>query len=126
MIFELDQQRTGQWDRFHLRKIGFAVQRLMASRFNGDARRMRVEAVKTMARVLGLSASGSAQYESRILSEFAVVLPLIPGLDRWDNGEKRMLAQVISAKAGIDEARYLRLMQRHERFRQELIRLGSL
>src|SRR6266508_4609942 len=32
MIFELGQ-RTGEWDRFQLRKIGFAVQRLMASRF---------------------------------------------------------------------------------------------
>ena len=26
MIFELDQQRAGDWDRFHIRKIGLRTQ----------------------------------------------------------------------------------------------------
>lgn len=125
MIFELDQARTGEWDRFQLRQIGFAVQRLMAGRFRGDAGKMRSDSVMAIARMLALPRSGLARHESRILSDFAVVLSLVPGLAQWSNSEKWTLAQVISAKGGVDEIRYLKFMQRHERLRQEIIRLGS-
>jgi len=125
MIFELDQVRTGEWDRFQLREIGFAVQRLMASRFKGDAGRMRNDSVMAIARMLTLPTSSLPEYKSRILSDFAVVLALIPGLDGWNDSEKTMLSEVIRAKGGVDEVRYLKLMQRHARLRQEIIRLGS-
>jgi hypothetical protein len=59
------------------------------------------------------------------LKEFATVLPLIPDLGRWSQKERKALVEIVRAKAGVDERRYLRLMQRHERFRNELIKLGS-
>ena len=41
MILELDDRRKGDWDRFQVRNIGLAVQRLMAEKFDGDVNPMR-------------------------------------------------------------------------------------
>jgi hypothetical protein len=125
MIFELDRSRTGDWDRFQLRDIGFAVQRQMAARFGGEAERMRSESVKAVARALKIDTAQWNGDELTALRDFAVVLSLVPDLGRWSTVEKQQLVQIIQAKAGKDEARYLRLMQRYSRLRKELIRLGS-
>lgn len=71
MIFELDDERQGDWDSFQIRKIGFKVQR-------------------------GLSAE-----------------------------EKQALAQISKAKAGREEAQYLKVIQKDERLRRAIIKLGS-
>ena len=71
MIFELDGERRGDWDRFQIRKIGFKAQR-------------------------GLSAE-----------------------------EKQALAQITKAKASHEEAQFLRTLQRDERLRSVIIKLGS-
>ena len=71
MIFELDSERRGDWDRFQIRKIGFKVQR-------------------------GLSAE-----------------------------EKQALAQISKAKASREEVQYLRAIQKDEKLRRAIIKLGS-
>jgi hypothetical protein len=53
------------------------------------------------------------------------VSSLISDLGRWSVEEKRGLVKVIQAKASADEARYLRLMQKHPRLRRAIIKLGS-
>jgi hypothetical protein len=59
------------------------------------------------------------------LSDFAVVLGLIPDLNRWTETERQAVVRIIRAKAGADEARYLKLMQGHRRLRASMIKLGS-
>ena len=71
MIFEMDSERSGDWDRFQIRQIGFKAQR-------------------------GLSAE-----------------------------EKQALAQISKAKASREEAQYLRLIQKDEKMRRVIIKLGS-
>jgi hypothetical protein len=53
------------------------------------------------------------------------VLALIDDLARWTDAEKRKLAQVIRAKATSNDARYARLLQKHERLHAALLKLGS-
>ncbi len=125
MIFEMDQSRVGEWDRFHVRKIGLAVQRQMAAKFGGEAERLRNESVKTAARTLKTDPARWDGDELTALRDFAVTLSLVPDLGRWSTVEKQQLVQIIQAKAGRDEARYLKLMQKHIRLRKEIIRLGS-
>lgn len=122
MIFELDQSHVGDWDRFQVRNIGFAVQQQMARNFGGEAERFRNESVKAVARTLK---TARRDEELTALRDFAVTLSLIPDLAKWSTEEKQRLVQIIRAKARKDESRYLRLMQKHERFRKDLIRLGS-
>ena len=88
MIFELDSERRGDWDRFQVRKIGFKAQRQ---------------------RERGLEAVSS----------------LIPDVRRWSAGERKLLSQIVRAKAGAEETTYLKLMRRHERLRGAIIKLGS-
>jgi len=88
MIFELNGERRGDWDRFQVRKIGFRAQR---------------------------------QKETG----FAAVLSLLPDLKRWTDAEKKLLSRIVRAKAHAEEITYLKLMQRHERLRREMIKLGS-
>jgi hypothetical protein len=103
------------WDRFHIRKIGLAVNRRMAREFGGDAEAIRRASEKSAARKLG----------ARPIGDFALVLDLIPDLARWSTAERDAVVEVIRAKAGHGETRYLRLSQRHARLRKALIRLGS-
>jgi len=125
MIFELDQALAGDWDRFQVRNVGFAVQRQMAARFNGSAETMREASLKKLADSLGVCTRSWRETESAALRDFAVLLRSVPDLGRWTTKEKQQLVQIIQAKAGRDESRYLKLMQKHERLRQEVIRLGS-
>ena len=108
-----------------MRKIGLAVQRQMAAKFGGEAERLRNESVKTAARTLKTDPARWDGDELTALRDFAVTLSLVPDLGRWSTVEKQQLVQIIQAKAGRDEARHLKLMQKHIRLRKEIIRLGS-
>jgi hypothetical protein len=125
MIFELDASLAGDWDRFSLRTIGLKVQQQMASRYQGDQRRMREGSRRVVCDKLGFSARGWNKVQLKALSDFAVVLNLVRDLNEWTREEKLGVIQIILAKAGADEGRYLRLMQRHSKLREAIIRLGS-
>ena len=125
MVLEVAKPDQGDWDRFQIRKIGLSVQRLMASEFEGDAARMQAAAEKEIGRVLDISPSDLNEVELKVFNYFAVVLRLIPDLDRWSVADKDDLVQIIRAKTGASETLYLKLLQKHARFRKALIKLGS-
>ena len=125
MIFELGEWTVGDWDRFTVRGLGLAVQRRMGARFGGDAQKMRAASVEKVARVLGIRRRDWSEVELSSLSDFAIVIDLIPNLNRWSDSERQAVADIILAKADVDEARYLKLMQEHVRLRGAMIKLGS-
>jgi hypothetical protein len=53
------------------------------------------------------------------------LLRAIPDFSAWTAKEKASAALIVRAKHGSDEARYLRLMQRHTRLRAAALKLGS-
>jgi hypothetical protein len=116
---------TSDWDRFHVRRIGLAVNRRMAREFAGDAGRLRLASAQRVARVLGVSTRRWPPLERDFFESWALVLDLIPDLASWTRDEKADLAAVVRAKAGRDETRYLRRMRRHARLRAALLRLGG-
>jgi hypothetical protein len=113
------------WDQFHVRKLGLAVNRRMARRFGGEAERIRGASTSSVARKLRVNPSRWKEGERKSFGSYALVLDLIPDLDRWSPQEKRDLVEVIRAKAGRTEVAYLRRMQRHRRLREALLELGS-
>jgi hypothetical protein len=125
MIFELDQTKTGDWDRFHLRNIGLAAQRRMADKFRADSDSMRQEAVARISRALEIRAGELETTTQTALSDFAVALSLVDDLSSWSPDEIHVLKEIIKAKAGPAECRYLKLMQQHGRLRRAMINLGS-
>jgi hypothetical protein len=121
---ERASDRAGKWDRFQIRNVGLAVQQRMAREFGGDAQKIRAHSVDFVVRTLGLRSQNWSEAERSALENLALVLAMIP-IDRWEIREQQLAARIIRAKAGRDEALYLRLMQEHSPLRAEMIRLGS-
>lgn len=57
--------------------------------------------------------------------KFESLFSLVRDLPRWSVQEKQLLKRIVQAKSAAEETTYLKLMQRHERLRREIIRLGS-
>ena len=125
MLFELSPDKPRRWDGFQVRNLGLAVAREMADRFRGDASRMRRASFTFVSRALGVDVEQWSEAEQCAFGNLALVLSLIPELSRWTMDEKRGLVSIIRAKAGVEESKYLRLLQRHSRLRDEIVKLGS-
>jgi hypothetical protein len=124
MVLELDATNIAAWDAFQIRSIGIAVQRQMRLEFGGDPVSMRERATRAVCRILGLTLP--VNRHGRALSDFAVALYLIrKDLERWSDSEKRAVGEIIKAKSGTTEVRYLRLIRQHSKLRAAFIKLGS-
>ena len=53
------------------------------------------------------------------------LLSMIMATDRWSAEEERAVSRIFEAKSGSEEVRYLRLMQKHEKLRRTIIKLGT-
>jgi hypothetical protein len=125
MLYEAPGSPRGEWDGFHVRRIGLAVNRRMRVDFGGSAARIRAASERRVASALGLRPSALSNLERRAFAELALVLNLFPDLARWSRSERQGAAAIVRAKAGRTERPYLRLAQRHTRLRRALIRLGT-
>ena len=122
-IYEAPGTRRGDWDRFAIRNVGLAVQRRMRREFNGDADNMR-EACMQVARDLAFK-PGSTRLERRAFEDLALVLALIPDLNKWTDAEKTQVGRIVRAKTSPDESRFARLLRAHEKLRRAIITLGE-
>ncbi|HEY0408391.1 MAG TPA: hypothetical protein VGC89_21835 [Pyrinomonadaceae bacterium] len=118
-------KHRGDWDGFHIRNIGLAIQRRMVERFDGLEQKMRRACVSRVARVLGAQTNNWNDDERRAFSDLALVLDLIPDLSRWSHEERQAVVRIVRAKAAAKELRYARLLQRHSKLRARLIEIGS-
>jgi hypothetical protein len=126
LIYEAPSSpHPGEWDRFHVRHLGLAVQRRMAERFDGDEKEMRRASEASVAGALGIKPRRWNEAQRRAFSDLAPVLDLIADLPRWSKTEQRDVVRIIWAKAGAEESDYARLLQSHPRLRAEIIRIGS-
>jgi len=125
VFYELPEAKGGAWDGFRVRHLGFRVSRYVAREFGGDAEKMRQVTSAKLARALDMNEGGLSQPQRAALGNFAAVLALVPDFPRWSPDQKRKLAAIIRAKAGPDEARYIRLLQSHPRLRAAVLRLGA-
>ena len=125
IFYEVPGSPQGQWDRFSMRNIGFAVQRHMAREFGGNAALMRAQSAAWLAGVLDEDGEGWNDHERVAFENFALVLGLVPNLGSWNASDKSALVEIIRAKMERDEWRYLKLQQAHARLRKEILRLGT-
>jgi hypothetical protein len=125
IFFDFDTSRRLDWDTFSTRNLGLAVAGKMAAEFGGSAVRMRRENEKRLRKVLGVNLDAWNAGERKAFSDYAVTLSLTPDVIRWKRADKDGLTQIIRAKAGPDETKYLRLMQKHHMLREAFLRCGS-
>jgi hypothetical protein len=124
-IYEVPGSSKGDWDRFRIRNVGLAVARWMSRTFDGDLGRIRRESAHTVLRWLGIRDSDLKDRERRFFEHLSLVLAAIPDRGSWSAQERSAILDIIRAKAGTDERKYLSLLRQHLRFRRSVIGLGS-
>ncbi len=124
VLFDAGPEKP-EWDRFHVRGLGLAVNRRMKRERSGDAGALRKAAAARVSRALGVDLADWPAERRRISMGLVLVLDAIAGLPRWTAAEKQAAAAILRAKSGREEDRYLKLLQRHARLRQAMIRMGS-
>lgn len=115
----------GQWDNFRMPNIGLAIQRRLRKHFGRGEREQRQALVTSVAHALGVKPTDLGASEHRVFTDLALVLAMIPGLSRWSKEEKSAIKQIVRAKLGTDESRYVRLLQCHQKLRDGLRTIGS-
>ncbi len=125
VFYELPGSERGAWDSFSTRNIGLRVNRRMAREFQGDSGRMRKESARIVSRILNLGMSSWTDSDRVRFENLAVTLAMVPDLTSWTRDEKEALVRIIRSKSKADEMFYLHLTERHERFREALLKLGS-
>jgi hypothetical protein len=126
VFYDCDPSQRGAWDTFSTRNLGFAVGRRMAEEFGGNWGRMRSACRAALATILTVDPSSWEAQAQTAFDNFAALVSVIPEVARWLPEEKRALVSVIRAKAAAEETEYLRLLQKHHRLREAVLRLGSI
>jgi hypothetical protein len=130
LLYEVDPRTgkprdTSDWDGFHIRNIGLAVNWKLARVRAGDTQRGREAAADRVERRLGIVPKDRSRLLGMAFPNWALVLDQIPSIFRWSRSDRAALAAIIRAKSGRDESRYLRLLRNHPRLRRKVIWLGS-
>jgi hypothetical protein len=125
LLYDATGRKTEEWDRFHVRNLGLAVDRRMAREFGGDPEAIRRSSVARVGRRLGVDLDSWRGEAQRSAVSLALVLDLIEDLGRWGPEEKAAAVDILRRKSAREEDSYLRRMQRHPRLRNEILRLGS-
>jgi hypothetical protein len=125
IFFEIGDRPKGAWDSFSTRALGLRVQQQLANEFEGDAQLMSRRTTIQLAKALGVNVTRWKPSERQAFSNFALALSLVPDRKTWTSRDKEALVQIIRAKAGPDETRYLRLLQQNAPLRAAFLRVGS-
>ncbi len=126
VVYELPEAERGERGTgFPCETSGWRCRERMARDFDGDAEAMRKAAVARLARIIKADPQKLKPQAQIAFADFATVLSLVPDLDRWSSDEKDALREIIVAKAGRTEQRYMRLLQKNARLRAAILKLGS-
>ncbi len=124
-FYELTGSAAGDWDQFSTRNIGLRVNRRMAAGFGGKMQPFRQASAQALAQTLHTRLPHENDPSCGSFHDFAMIGALIPELPSWSAAEKKGLREIIRAKSSAGEMLYLHLLQRHQRLRGELLKLGS-
>jgi hypothetical protein len=124
-FYELPGSEVDAWDSFSTRNIGLRANRRMAAEFGGSMARFRDASARSLAKILQTRIPNENDPVRKSFENFAMLAALFPELRSWSSPEKNALLQVIRAKSGADEMRYLHRLQAHGRLRAAMFRLGS-
>jgi hypothetical protein len=107
--------------RVRARDLAALVTRDIARRHRGDREAATRAAVGRLARVLGVPRwSGWPDPEREAFVRWALVVTLVPDLDRWSRADGERLVRMIRAKGGRGEGPYVRRLLGHARLRRSL------
>jgi hypothetical protein len=107
--------------RLRARELAALVTRDIARRHGGQRATATRRAVSWVARMLDVrDLAGWDEAERRAFRQWALVVALVPDLDRWSQPDRARLVGIIRAKGARGEGAYVRRMLAHARFHRAL------
>ena len=107
--------------RVRARDLAALVTRAVARRHGGNRESATRDAVRRVARALGVGRlSGWTDAERRAFRQWALVVALVPDLERWPVSSRARLVRMIRAKGGRGEGPYVRRLLGLGRLRRAL------
>src|SRR5262249_27548437 len=91
--------------------------------FDGDRQAAARAGIDAVRRALGVSTARWTNDERAAFERLSLLVALIPDFRRWPLSDRRRLVDLMRAKGGPSEARYVRLLDGHDRFRESLTAL---
>lgn len=114
---------NGRCTRFPFGRLGLAVSRFVARRFDGDRDVATHRCTRDVLRLLGSSLAHWTVDEQRALRAMSLVLSMLRGVSGWSAAEKSALERLIRGKAARSEARACVGMKKHRPFASGILSL---
>jgi hypothetical protein len=126
MYFHVGAPRSDTLGRIPLDVIGLRLTRRL-SEFGGSDREGTLRRLaRDAAARLGFGGFGRlSPPERESWTRLAVLIDLIPGVERWSAAEKRAAAAVLRAKGGRHECEFVRLFDAHPKLRRGVLDLAK-
>ena len=97
----------------------------MSIRFEGNASKMREVTTQSCAKKIGIDFKKLNLNDQYAFTNLSTIISLVPDYSTWTTAEKKLMFEIIIAKGSKSEKEYLLLMQKHIKFRNALIKIGS-
>jgi hypothetical protein len=106
--------------------VGLKITEMLAHRFGADRERGIRTCSREAARLLGVRSLRSFSAGERLAWErWSPLVMVLPGIGRWSPEARRALVDVIRAKGGKRESRFVDLFDRHRSLRNAILRLSA-
>jgi hypothetical protein len=106
--------------------IGFKIMGTLAERFGADREKGIRMCSNEAARLLGLrSLNRFSPGEKLAWERWSPLVMLLGGIKRWSLSDKRALVEVIRAKGGRRESRFVELFNKHRRLQNAILKLSN-
>jgi hypothetical protein len=117
MYWHAGRKRADVLGRLSPGAVGDRITAYLARIAGGDRRRALRLCVREARTRLGARTERLARDERIAWERFSPLVCLLPDVERWSRAERRDLVRLIRAKGGRRESDYVRLFDRHARFR---------
>ncbi|MCB2229633.1 hypothetical protein KQH82_02880 [bacterium] len=126
VVLLTDGSRIEDWKETSIINLGYTVTRYFADNYDGDRRTGIADTVPKVQKLLGIrDLRRWTDDERTALSRMAPLVAMIPDLRSWTSEERKQLGQIVRAKGGKHERRFVLLCNRHPRFKDAVRRLAA-
>jgi hypothetical protein len=125
VYFHSDPNQMDTWKELSVASLGYVITEHFANKYGGDRGRGSKRTAARVARILGLkNLSQWSRDELVALNRMAPLVASIPDLSRWTRAEKMGVADIIRAKGGLRERKFVLLCNKHQEFKAAVEKLA--
>jgi hypothetical protein len=126
MYLYLGRRRRYTMGTITIGNIGLRISNMLAGRFGADRETGIRTCSREAARLVGLrSLRGFTSGERLAWERWSPLIMALKGVEMWSPAQKRALAEVVRAKGGQRESRFVEIFDRHRRLQHAIIRLAE-